>query len=145
MLQTEAQGPCSQRLVKDNKLHPCPFLSHRFSQAQRNYDVGDWELLLIKLALEKWRHWLEGTQQPFLIWMDHKNIEYIRTPKRLNPLQARGALFFSRSNFTLSYRPGSKNLKPDALTRLFKEDCKVGEVGTIFSESCVVGCVPLGD
>ena len=28
-----------------------------------------------------------------------------------------GALFFTRFNFTLSYRPGSKNQKPDALSR----------------------------
>ncbi|XP_023805590.1 uncharacterized protein LOC111946461 [Oryzias latipes] len=28
---------------------------------QRNYDVGNRELLAIKLALEEWRHWLEGT------------------------------------------------------------------------------------
>lgn len=34
--------------------------------------------------------------------------------------QARWALFFNRFNFTLSYRPGSKNLKPDALSRQFE-------------------------
>lgn len=131
----------SQRPGGDNKLHPCAFLSRRFSPAERNYDVGDRELLAIKLALEEWRHWLEGTELPFLVWTDHKNIEYIKTAKRLNPRQARWALFFSRFNFTLSYRPGSKNLKPDALSRLFKEDCVARGVETIIPRSCVVGCV----
>ncbi len=46
--------------------------------------MGDRELLAIKLALVEWRHWLKGTEQPSLIWMDHKNTEYIRTAKRLN-------------------------------------------------------------
>ncbi|XP_043977886.1 uncharacterized protein LOC122833953 [Gambusia affinis] len=31
----------------------------RLSPSERNYDVGDRELLAIKLALEEWRHWLE--------------------------------------------------------------------------------------
>ncbi|KAJ8343696.1 hypothetical protein SKAU_G00310250 [Synaphobranchus kaupii] len=50
----------SQRAALDNKLHPCAFFSQRLSSAERNYDVGDRELLAIKLALEEWRHWLEG-------------------------------------------------------------------------------------
>lgn len=58
---------------KEGKLHPCAFFSHRLSPAERNYDVGDRELLPIKLALEEWRHWLEGSAQPFVVWTDHKN------------------------------------------------------------------------
>ncbi|KAK3520041.1 hypothetical protein QTP70_011913 [Hemibagrus guttatus] len=44
----------------DNKLHPCAFLSHCLTPTERNYHVGDRELLAVKLALEEWRHWLEG-------------------------------------------------------------------------------------
>ncbi|KAI3361597.1 hypothetical protein L3Q82_013737 [Scortum barcoo] len=75
------------------------------------------ELLAVKLALEEWRHWLEGSKQPFLVWTDHKNLEYIRSAKRLNSRQ-----FLTRFNFTLSYRPGSRNVKPDALSRQFLKD-----------------------
>lgn len=111
---------CSKR---DDKLHPCAFLSRRFSSAKRNYSIGDRELLASKLALEEWRHWLEGAELPFLVWTDQKNIEYLRTTKRLNPRQARRALFFSCLNFTISYRPGSKNTKPSALSRLTGRLC----------------------
>ena len=38
------------------------------SPAERNYDVGDRELLGVKLALEEWRHWLEGAEHPFTVW-----------------------------------------------------------------------------
>lgn len=31
-------------------------VSLRLSLAERNYDIGDQQLLAIKLALEKWRH-----------------------------------------------------------------------------------------
>lgn len=107
---------------KDNKVHPCAFFSKRLSPAERNYDVGNRELLALKLALEEWRHWLEGAAKPFLAWTDHKNLEYIRTAKRLNSRQARWALFFNRFDFTLSYRPGSRNVKPDILSHQFEPE-----------------------
>ena len=103
----------SQRSDIDQKLHPCAFLSRRLSPAEKNYDVGNRELLAVKTALEEWRHWLQGSEVPFLVWTDHKNLEYLRSAKRLNSRQARWALLFTRFNFTLSYRPGSKNTKPD--------------------------------
>lgn len=92
----------SQRSAEDQKLHPCAFFSRRLSSADRNYDIGNRELLAVKLALEEWRHWLEGTKTPFIVWINHKNLEYIRSAKRLNSRQAR-ALFFTRFSFTLSY------------------------------------------
>lgn len=104
---------------KDNCLHPCAFLSHRLSSCERNYHVGDRELLAVKLALEEWRHWLEGAKHPFQVLTDHKNLEYIQQAKRLTPRQARWSLFFNRFDFVLSYRSGSKNLKPDALSRIY--------------------------
>ncbi|XP_057205010.1 uncharacterized protein si:ch211-159i8.4 isoform X2 [Triplophysa rosa] len=110
----------SQRSAIDGKVHPCAFFSLRLSPTERNYDIGNRELLAVKLALGEWRHWLEGSAQPFLVWTDHKNLEYIRSAKRLSSRQARWSLFFGRFNFTLSFRPGSKNIKPDALSLLFE-------------------------
>ncbi len=109
----------SQRATSDDKVHPCAFFSHRLSPAEHNYDIGNRELLAVKLALEEWRHWLEGSGVPFIVWTDHKNLEYIQSAKRLNSRQARWALFFGRFDFSISYRPGSKNIKPDALSRIF--------------------------
>lgn len=132
----------SQRSIEDQKLHPCAFFSRRLSPAERNYDVGNRELLGVKLALEEWRHWLEGAEQPFIVWTDHKNLSYVRQAKRLNSRQARWALFFGRFNFTLTYRPGSRNLKPDALSRLFTEE-PPRSADTILPASCVVGSMVL--
>ena len=80
--------------------------------------MGDRELLAVIKALKAWRHWLEGAKHPFLI-CDHRNLEYIRAERRLNPRQARWAMFFTRFVFTLSYRPGSQNAKADALSRMY--------------------------
>ncbi|KAK7933591.1 hypothetical protein WMY93_004487 [Mugilogobius chulae] len=109
----------SQRSASDQKLHPCAFFSRQLSPAKKNYDVGNRELLAVVLALKEWRHWLEGASQPFLVWSDHKNLSYLRSARRLNARQARWALFLGRFNFTLTYRPGSRNIRPDALSRQF--------------------------
>lgn len=60
----------------DKQLHPCAFYSCSFSPAESNYDVGNRELLAVKLALEEWRHLLEGAEQPSVVWTDHKNLSY---------------------------------------------------------------------
>ncbi|KAK3522424.1 hypothetical protein QTP86_010645 [Hemibagrus guttatus] len=109
----------SQQQGNPSRLHPCAFFSHKLNPAERNYDIGNRELLAIKLALEEWRHWLEGARHPFLVLTDHKNLEYLRAAKRLNPRQARWALFFTRFEFSISYRPGSKNTKADVLSCMF--------------------------
>jgi hypothetical protein len=41
-------------------------------------------MLVVMCALYKWRHFLQGSQRRFEIWMDHKNLEYFTTPKKLN-------------------------------------------------------------
>ena len=43
-------------LTRKNFIH----FSRKLSPAECNYDVGNRELLAVKLALEDWRHWLEG-------------------------------------------------------------------------------------
>ena len=128
----------SQRCPSDQKVHPCAFFSRKLSSAERNYDVGNRELLAIVAALQEWRHWLEGSEVPFLVLTDHKNLTYLQSAKRLNSRQARWALFLGRFNFSLSYRPGTSNTKPDALSRL--HDCPQGEddPGTILPTSCFI-------
>ena len=43
---------------------------------------------------------------------------YAQTAKRRNLWQARWALFFTHLSFLLTYPPGSKNTKPNALSRV---------------------------
>lgn len=82
MPQSLELGRCSPSV--DQKLHPCAFFSRQLTPAERNYGVGNRELLAVVLALKEWRHWLEGASQPFLAWSDHKNLSYLRSARRLN-------------------------------------------------------------
>uniref|UniRef100_A0A3B3HZ14 Gypsy retrotransposon integrase-like protein 1 n=1 Tax=Oryzias latipes TaxID=8090 RepID=A0A3B3HZ14_ORYLA len=129
----------SQKELKTGKLKPCAFFSKKLSSAEQNYDVGNRELLAIKLALEEWRHWLEGAEHPFIVWTDHKNLAYLRTAKRLNSRQARWCLFFDRFRFTITYRPGTRNVKPDALSRKY---CTTeNTTTTMFPSTCIIGAL----
>uniref|UniRef100_A0A096M8A1 Gypsy retrotransposon integrase-like protein 1 n=1 Tax=Poecilia formosa TaxID=48698 RepID=A0A096M8A1_POEFO len=131
----------SQVSNKDNRSHPCAFFSRRLTPPERNYDVGDRELLAIKLALEEWRHWLEGAEHPIVVWTDHKNLAYLQSAKRSNPRRSRWSLFFSRFNLSISYRPGSKNIKPDALSRIYAPDDSNEGPAPVLPSSCTVGVV----
>ncbi|KAI2644583.1 Transposon Tf2-11 polyprotein [Labeo rohita] len=84
----------SQAVGEPPLLHRCAFYFRKLSPAEQNFDVGNGELLAIKLALESdvtgWR--------------------------------ARWALFFIRFSFKITYRPSSKNISADALSRQFSSD-----------------------
>ncbi len=108
----------SQRHGNPPKLYPCAFHSRKLTPTEQNYDLGNRELLAMKAAFEEWRHWLEGAKHPFTVLTDHRNLEYLRSAKRLNHRQARWALFFTRFDFSVTYRPGTQNTKADALSRL---------------------------
>ena len=137
-------GVLSQRSADDQKLHPCAFFSRRFLPAERNYDVGNRELLAVVAALEEWRHWLEGAEHPFLIWTDHKNLTHLRAAKRLNGRQARWASFLSRFDYILTYRPGTRNVKADILSRLHPKEMLSEEPDSIVPAARVVGVVTWG-
>ncbi|KAG1929978.1 retrotransposable element [Pimephales promelas] len=128
----------SQRQGNPPQLHPCAFYSKKLSPAEQNYDIGNRELLAIKLALEEWRHWLEGAQHPFTVITDHRNLEYLQNDKRLNPCQARWALFFTRFNFSVTYSSGEKNVKADALSRQFQPETPPSEPESILPPAVVV-------
>lgn len=50
-------------------------------------------------------------------------------------------LFFGRFNFTLTYRPGSRNVKPDALSRQFSSSDSPDTIENILPLSCVVAAL----
>ncbi|KAL0204565.1 hypothetical protein M9458_002583, partial [Cirrhinus mrigala] len=121
------------------KLYPCAFYSRKLTSAEQNYDVGNRELLAMKAAFEEWHHWLEGAKLPFIVLTDHRNLEYLKAAKRLNPRQARWSLFFTRFDFKVTYRPGSKNTKADALSRQFESSQSPSSNEHIIPSTLILG------
>jgi hypothetical protein len=81
-------GVLSQQSSDNLKWHPIAFYSKSLNAVKHNYDIHNKEMLVVMRALEKWRHFLEGAKQKVEIWMDHKNLEYFMTAKKLNRRQA---------------------------------------------------------
>jgi len=106
----------SQQLLGEEKWHPVAFYNKSLSPVERNYKIHNKEMLTIICVLEEWRHFLEGAQHPVEIWMDHKNLEYFMTAKKLNHRQACWSLYLARFNFKLIHCLGRSMGKPDALS-----------------------------
>lgn len=87
---------------------------------------------------------VRGCGAPFIIWADHKNLTYLRTAKRLNACQVCWFLLFRRFNFSISYHPGSCNVKTIALSREIIPDTGQPEPANILPTTCQVGAFTWG-
>ena len=65
-------------------MHPVAYKSKKFSGPELNYDVHNKELLAIVDAFEKWRAYLEESKYPVEVYLDHQNLSYFTTTKKLN-------------------------------------------------------------
>ena len=77
----------SQKQDEDNRRHPVAFMSKSMMSAERNYDIGDKEMLAIVKPLEHWQHWLEGLKLLIEICTDHKNLVNFSNPQILKQQQ----------------------------------------------------------
>lgn len=73
----------SQWQGKTSNVYPCALFYGKLTPLERNYNVENQELLAIKIALEEWQIWLEGSKFPFVFLTDHKNPEYVKSTKWL--------------------------------------------------------------
>ena len=112
-----ATGAVLSQKGEDGKWHTIAFHSESMSDAERNYEIYDSEMLAIIHALQAWRHYLEGLPSMFEIQSDHKNLEYWRTAQNLTRRQAQWALYLSQFDFAISHKPSTFNGRADALSR----------------------------
>src|SRR5258708_1440131 len=64
-------------------IRPVAFYSCTLQSAERNYDTHNKELLAIFEAFKSWGHFLEGSGTGNNTVMDHKNLEYFTSTKKL--------------------------------------------------------------
>ena len=125
-------------------LHPCTYFSRTFTLAQRNYDVYDRELLAVILVLEEWHQYLQGTQHPVTIITDHKNLSYVKDPRKLSRRQARWFLFLQDFDIIWQVTPGSKMAPADALSQQDLVDTSSDNTNTaICPEPAIIGALNL--
>ena len=71
---------------------------------------------------------LVGCPHRVVVYTDHKNLEYFQNTKVLSRRQAWWALLLSEFNFVITYCPGDKNGKADALSRRTDPALEGGEM-----------------
>ena len=98
-------------------LHPVAYYSATFTATKWNYNIYKRELLAIMKALAHWRPYLGWTKVPFIIWTDHVNLQYWKSPRNLNRHTAQWHADLQEYNYQLEYIPGKTNMVADALSR----------------------------
>ncbi len=102
---------------EDGKKHPIGYYLATLNEAQRNYDIYDLELLAIVMALKNWRPLLAGSPHKIIIYSDHLNLQYWKTPQRISQRVAREVLELSKYDFKIRHIPGKQNGQADTLSR----------------------------
>ena len=93
-----------QQSSDDLKWHPVAFYLKSLNTVEQNYKIHDKEMLVVMRSLEERRHFPEGAKHQVKIWMDHKNLEYFMTAKKLNHRQAQWSLYLSRFDFVMHHQ-----------------------------------------
>jgi len=102
---------------KKPKLHPVTYYSATFTETECNYDIYDRELLAIIKAIMHWRPYLIWTEKPFTIYIDHANLLYWKSPRKLNHRTACWHSELQDYHFTLEHIPRKTHMAADTLSR----------------------------
>nr|GEX30899.1 retrotransposon protein, putative, Ty3-gypsy subclass [Tanacetum cinerariifolium] len=89
---------------------------------EENNTTHDLELGVVVFALRLWRHYLYGMK--YVVYTDHKSLQYILDQKVLNMRQRRWIELLSDYDYEIHYHPGKANVVADALSRKERESIK---------------------
>ena len=97
----------------DGKLRVIEFYSRKLNSFERNYGISEKEGLALVSAVERWHHYLHGSE--FSAITDHKPL--LQLSKSTQPRLTRWRLRLSQYAFTIHWRSGKNHLAPDAMSR----------------------------
>jgi hypothetical protein len=88
-VEVTARGMKGQKSAGKGHGHLVAFWSQSMLPAERNYAVGDQEMLAIVMSCCHWCHYLEGARHPVEVLTDHHNLQRFMTTKALMGWQVR--------------------------------------------------------
>jgi RNase H-like domain found in reverse transcriptase/Reverse transcriptase (RNA-dependent DNA polymerase) len=103
---------------QDDEEHwrPVGYYSKLFNEAERGYNIHDWELLAIVRGLEHWWHLLLSSPFKVTVISDHLNLKYYQEPQKINQHVARYLPKLGEYNLQIVHKLGKTN-KVDLLSR----------------------------
>ena len=102
---------------KDKVQHLVVYYSRKLTPPELNYNIYNKELLTIIAILKKWRAFLQGTIDLFIVKMDYKNLTGFLTIKELNWRQVRWVKILTEYYFKIKYIKGIDNARADTLNK----------------------------
>ena len=91
------------------------YMSAKFSPSQRKYSTTERECLAVITAIEKFRHYIEGSK--FKVITDHASLLWLKNLKDPTGRLCRWALRLQPYDFELVHRKGTQMVVADALSR----------------------------
>ena len=96
-------GVLSQQF--EDGMHPVAYFSKTLGKHELNWSTYEKELFAIKMALEKWRHYLYGVE--FDVYTDNSACSWFLQQSGVTGRLARWLVFFSQYNFRIHHLKGT--------------------------------------
>ncbi|GJX59479.1 retrotransposon-related protein [Tanacetum coccineum] len=113
--QTDASGYRIGALLQQNN-HPIAFLNKTLALKHKSLSAYEKELLVVVLALQKWRGYLLDTH--FKIKTDHFSLKYVLDQRITTPFQSKWLPKLLGFDYEIEYKQGKDNVVVDALSRV---------------------------
>ncbi len=111
VLQTDASdrevGAVFSQVDEKGEEHPLAYFSRKLLPREERYSTIEKECLSIKLAIQAFRVYLQGTA--FTVQTDHRALEWLDRVKDNNARLTRWSLFLQPFEYRVRYRPGRGN------------------------------------
>ena len=104
------------QIGEDGLMHPVAFDGRKLRGAELRYPTHEKELLAIKEALLKWKHYIENGYTTMVL-MDHESLHYMNSVTRPSKRLARWIDEFQGFDLDIRYRRGKDATVPNALSR----------------------------